>query len=423
MLVVGNVVGAGIFTTSGFLAGELNHPLLFLGVWIAGGLLTLCGALTYAELGSMFPRAGGDYQFLKEAYGSLAGFLLGWLSFWVITPGSIAALSIALAAHLPGLSEQPEVQRLIGVGVIALVSYVNFRGVRLAGNTQDIVTAGSLLLLLALVIGGFVAGHGDCANFTSRPDPAGVTTLISGSAMIAVIFTYSGWFASAYVGSEVRRPERNVPLSLLVGTLIVTALYTAVNGVYLYALPLDEMRGATNVAELAASRMFAAPIAIPLAVAIVLAIAGCVNASAMTGARICFAMARDRVFFGRLGAVHPRHGTPHAAILVQAMISGALVAIGTFEEILGYVVFAMLLTSMAAGVSLFVLRIKRPDAVRPYRTTGYPVVPAIFVLTYAAIATSIAWSKPLTSAIGIGMALTGVPFYYIWRRKWHARTQ
>jgi APA family basic amino acid/polyamine antiporter len=235
--------------------------------------------------------------------------------------------------------------------------------------------------------------------------------------MIAVIFTYSGWFASAYVGSEVRRPGRNVPLSLLVGTLIVTALYTAVNAVYLYALPLAEMRGATNVAELAASRLFAAPIAVPLAVAIVLAIAGCVNASVMTGARICFAMARDRVFFGRLGAVHPRHGTPHAAILVQALISGVLVAIGTFEEILGYVVFAMLLTSMGAGVSLFVLRVKRRDAERPYKTSGYPVVPAVFILTYAAIAAAIAWDQPWTSLIGVGLALTGVPFYFIWRKR------
>jgi APA family basic amino acid/polyamine antiporter len=176
------------------------------------------------------------------------------------------------------------------------------------------------------------------------------------------------------------------------------------------------MRGATNVAELAASRLFAAPIAIPLAVAIALAIAGCVNASVMTGARICYAMARDRVFFARLGAVHPRYGTPHAAILVQALIAGALVAIGTFEEILGCVVFAMLLTSIAAGVALFVLRVGRPDAERPYRTTGYPVIPAIFVLAYAAIAAAIARDQPLTSAIGIGMALTGVPFYFVWRR-------
>jgi len=417
MLVVGNVVGAGIFTTSGFLAGELSHPLVLLGVWVAGGLLTLCGALTYAELGSMFPRAGGDYQFLKEAYGPLAGFLLGWLSFWVISPGSIAALAIALAGHLPGLGEQPELQRLIGIGVIALVSWINFRGVRLAGNTQDVVTAGSLLLLLGLVIGGFALGTGSAANFAAMADPTDGPALMSGSAMIAVIFTYSGWFASAYVGSEVRRPARNVPLSLLVGTLVVTALYTAVNAVYLYALPLAEMRGATNVAELAASELFAAPIAIPLAVAIVLAIAGCVNASAMTGARICFAMARDKVFFARLGAVHDEHGTPHAAILIQALISGVLVAIGTFEQILGYVVFAMLLTSMAAGVALFVLRVKRPDAERPYKTTGYPVVPAIFVLTYAAIATAIAWDNPRSAAIGLGLAATGVPFYFVWRRR------
>jgi APA family basic amino acid/polyamine antiporter len=416
MLVVGNVVGAGIFTTSGFLATEIGHPLMFLAVWVVGGLLTLCGALTYAELGAMLPRAGGDYQYLKEAYGPAAGFVQGWLSFWIITPGSIAALAIALAAHAPGLSEQPEIQRLLALAVIAATSFINYRGVKLAGTTQDLVTAGSLLLLLVLVIGGAIAGQGSLDNFGADPQRASPAAIVTGSAMIAVIFTYSGWFASAYVGSEVRRPERNVPLSLIVGTLIVTVLYAAVNGIYLYALPLDEMSGASNVAELAAARLFAAPLAIPLGIAIVLAIAGCVNASVMTGARICYAMARDGAFFRGLGAVHPRFGTPHAAIMIQAAIAGLLVALGTFEELLGYVVFAMLLCSMATGVGLFVLRVKRPDAERPYRAKGYPVVPAIFVLVYGAIAGSIAWAKPWTSLIGVGIALTAVPFYLIWKK-------
>ena len=238
MLVVGNVVGAGIFTTSGLLAAEIQHPLAFLAVWTLGGFLTLCGALTYAELGAMFPRAGGDYQFLKEAYGPLAGFLIGWLSFWIISPGSIAALSIAIVAYLPLAPSVPG--PVWAALIIVVLSLVNLRSTHLASSTQTVITVGSLLLLAGLVAGGFAAGAGSLSHFDADVSQS---FSIPGSAMVAVLFTYSGWFAAAYLGSEVKNPGRNVPLALLIGTVIVAILYVAINATYLYALPLREMQG------------------------------------------------------------------------------------------------------------------------------------------------------------------------------------
>jgi APA family basic amino acid/polyamine antiporter len=421
MLVVGNVVGAGIFTTSGMLAAEVSHPLGFLLVWILGGLLTLCGALTYAELGAMFPRAGGDYQFLKEAYGPLAGFVLGWLSFWIINPGSIAALSIALVDYVPGLphADGQIASRIYAVAVVILLSALNYRSTRLASSTQSAVTVGSLILLAGLVVGGFVWGRGDPTHFRAAQGQSFSPANIPGSAMIAVFFTYSGWFAAAYVGSEVKRPSRNVPLALVIGTLIVTLLYTAVNAVYLYALSLAELKGATetNVADMAATKLFGPSITAAIAAAIILAIASCINGTVMTGARVCYAMGEDGVFWARLKAVHPKFETPHAAIAIQGILSAVLVLLGTFNQLLACVVFAMLLSSMATGMAHVVLRVKRPDFARSYKTVGYPLVPMVFVLAYGWFAFSIAMEKPVTSIIGLGLALTAVPFYFWWRRR------
>ncbi|MCP4603922.1 MAG: amino acid permease [Proteobacteria bacterium] len=419
MLVVGNVVGAGIFTTSGMLAGEVSHPAIFILVWIIGGGLTIIGALTYAELGAMFPRAGGDYQYLKEAYGPWAGFLLGWLSFWIISPGSIAALAIALVDYMPLLpfAGNEVASRLYAVTVVFCLSALNYRSTKMASSTQSVVTVGSLILLAGLVSLGFAVGDGDPAHFSAGISQSFSITDIPGSAMIAVFFTYSGWFAAAYVGSEVDRPGRNVPLALIIGTLIVTVFYTGVNAVYLYALPLSEMKLAseTNVAQMAATQLFGPSVAAAISIAIILAIASCINGTVLTGARICYAMGEDGVFWSRLKTVHPKFHTPHVAVAVQGILSCALVLLGTFGELLACVVFAMMLSSIATGAAHVVLRIRKPDIQRPYRTIGYPLVPIVFVAAYTWFAASIAMAKPTTSLIGLGMALTGIPFYLWWR--------
>jgi len=414
LLVVGNVVGAGIFVTAGSLASHLGHPAAFVGVWCLGGLLTLAGALTYAELGAMFPRAGGDYQYLKEAYGPLPGFLTGWLSFLVITPGSIAALSGWLVFNIPGFpADDPLISKGAAVVVVLLLGAINVRSTRLASGTQGIITVGSLLLLLGLVVGGAFFGEGNAENFRAA---GSVSFDIPGAAMVAVIFAYSGWFAAAYLGSEIKRPARNIPLALILGTLIITVLYTAVNAIYLYAIPLEELSGAPNAAQLAATRLFEGPVAVAISVAILLAIASCINASVMTGARVCYAMSADRVLPGFLGAVHPRFKTPFLAVVAQGALAVVLVLVGSPDELLNYVTFAMLLASIATAVAMIVLRVRRPDAERPYRTLGYPVTPIVFIAAYGWIAVAVVRDEPLVSLAGLGLALTGVPAYFLWRR-------
>lgn len=418
MLVVGNVVGAGIFTTSGILSGYIEHPGAFIGIWVVGGILTMAGALTYAELGAMFPRAGGDYQFLKEAYSPLAGFVLGWLNFWVISPGSIAALSIAFVSYLPDFNPGGAefVDKGLAVVVIVVLSLANYRSMRFASGAQSIITMGSLVLLGGMIVGGVVFGDGRMENFLSDSNHLLSFGNILGPAMIAVLFTYSGWFAAAHVGSEVLQPGRNVPLALFVGTALVTVLYTGVHAIYLYAVPLSEMQGVTNVAQVAATKLFGTQVAVFVSVAVLLAIGSCINGTVMTGARVCFAMARDGVFWAPLGKVHPQYHTPHMAILIQGLLAIGFVTVGSFGKLLEYVVFAMLLSSMATGVAHLVLRVRRPELPRPYRTMGYPIVPLVFIAAYAWIAGAIALKSPATSAVGIGLALTSIPFYR-WKKK------
>jgi APA family basic amino acid/polyamine antiporter len=419
LLVVGNVVGAGIFTTSGFLAGEVPQPLWFVGIWVLGGLLTLCGALTYAELAGMFPRTGGDYQFLKEAYGTWAGFLLGWVNFWIIIPGSIAALSLALVGYVKpfipsgGMAAQGGLPLL----VIAVLAVVNYRGIRWGGTTQNFFTLGTLMLLGAFVLGGLVWGNGDWGHFAAPARAPSLTTALFGPAMIAVIFTYSGWFASAYVGEEVRDPERNVPRSLIGGTLIVSVFYTLMNVVYLYAIPLAEMKGAVNVGQMAAGRLFPPIFSLAVSLAIILAIVSSINATLLAGARIFYAMAEDRIFWGWLKQLHPRFQTPHRAIVSQALLAGILVLLGTFDQLLSYVVLIMLLASIATGAAQPILRRRRPGSQRPYRTWGAPLVPLVFVAAYLWIAWQITWGKPATSLLGLLIALSGLPFYFFWAGK------
>lgn len=418
LLIIGNVVGAGIFTTSGFLARELPDPFFFVGIWIIGGALTICGALTYAELAAMLPFAGGDYQFLKTAYGRWAGFMLGWTSFWVIGPGSSAALAIALVSYLGSFIHLagPVQEKLVAIALIAGFSLVNIRGVRPGGTTQDVITIGTLLVLAMMIVGGFLLGDGNWGNFAGQ----GVGTSwqrVFSSPMIAVIFTYSGWFASAYIGSEIRNPQRNLPLSLILGTLVVIALYTLMNTLYLFALPIAKLENTVNVAQASLASLFSPGIAALVAIPIIMAIAASINANILTGARVCYAMADDDTFWPGFRNLHTLYNTPYLAIIAQSAIAALLILFGTFNELLGYVVFVMILSSVATGLSLFVLRYRNPELPRPFRAWGYPYIPIIFIGAYLVIAVQIAAANPKTSLLGIGIAFSGLPFFYYWKKR------
>ena len=417
LLVVGNVVGAGIFTTSGFLARELPYPLFFLGIWVLGGLITLLGALTYAELAGMFPKAGGTTCF-KAGYGSWAGFLLGWINFWIIIPGSSAALSLAAVSYLKPLPvlNNPLSEKGLALGIIFFFSWMNYRGIRRGGTTQNFFTLGSLLILLIFIAAGLMFGNGSWEHFSSVSTPAPSVSKIFGSAMIAVVFTYSGWFASAYVGSEVKNPGRNLPLSLLLGTGIVAILYTLINVTYLYALPLSGLAGVVNVGQETAAALFNPAISALISVAIILAICSSINATIMAGSRIFYAMSEDQIFWSFLKRLHPRFHTPHPAILSQTVLAALLVCLGTFDYLLSYVVFIMIIISVATGAAHLILRWNRPALARPYRTWGYPIGPVLFIMVYLWIGGRIFIENPSTSLIGLCLAVSGLPFYFFWRR-------
>jgi len=413
MLVVGNVVGAGIFTTAGFLAGELPDPWLFTGIWIIGGLLTLCGALTYAEMTSMFPRSGGDYLYLKAAYGPWAGFLLGWIGFWIINPGSIAVLAMGLTKYLAGSGGVcgGMDEKWTAVAIVALFSLINFRGVRLTGTSQNIWTLGSLALILLLVIGGLALGKGNWEHFSR--DETGVFGLskLLGPAMIAVIFSYSGWFVTAYIGDEVKQPERNLPLSLTFGTLIVIVLYVAVNAVYLYAVPVQSLKGVINVGQVAGERLLSHGLAQAVTLAIILAIAASINATVLAGARLSYAVAKDGFFWSPFEKIHGQYGTPHVALLIQAVLACLYIVFDTFDSLLSAVVFVMLLSSIGVGLAHLILRRRMPFAERPYRTWGYPFVPLLFIVAYSYIAVQILLANPLRSVLGVVITISGLPFF------------
>jgi len=419
MIVIGNVVGMGIFITTGLLAQELPHPLYIIAIWIIGGFLTLAGALTYSELASALPHAGGDYNYLKAAYGPWAGFLLGWISFFVINPGSIAALSVGavkyLSFYFPIFKEIIQ-EKLMAISMVLLLSTINYLGVKAGSKTQNFLTMVKLLTIIGLIALGFTIGKGSWHHFTVFSTRDFKVTNLLGTAMIAVIFTYSGWFASAYMGSEIKNPKTNLPLSFIIGTLVAMILYCTLNSIYIYALPVEEMTGVVNIGEKAASVLFGPVPATLISLLICLAILGTLNSTILTAPRMYYAMAKDGLFVGMMTRVHPKYRTPHVSISLQAALSCVLIVLGTFNQLLTYVVFAILLSSIASGIALFTLRLRRPDLRPDYRTWGYPYTPVIFILAYIWIAIQILFGKPLESLIGIGIVLTGIPFYIYWKR-------
>jgi APA family basic amino acid/polyamine antiporter len=425
-VVIANMIGAGIFTTTGLLLGELKSSGLVLVAWFLGGLIALAGALSYAELATMMPRAGGEYAYLREIYGPLPAFLTGWTSFFVGFAAPIAASAMGAAAYVapwfgasaPADGSSSTMEKNIAVALVLIFSWVHALGVRLGAGVQNTLTVLKVSLLVGLIAAGFAAASGAADRpagwLWANSNPAGL-----GVAMLFVMFSYSGWNAAAYLGEEVRKPARNLPRALFAGTLIVMLLYLGVNG-QLIASPemAAQLSGKITVFEIATRTMFGVAAGRWVGLLVFAALVSSLSAFVLIGPRVYFAMARDACFFPQAEKIHPRWGTPLLAIAAQAAWAVLLVVSGRFDQLLTYIGFALGIFPLLAVAGVFVLRRRQPQRERPFRVWGYPWTPAFFLLAMTAILVVSFLGRPKESSIAIATVAAGIPVYrFFFRRK------
>jgi APA family basic amino acid/polyamine antiporter len=438
-LVMGSMIGSGIFVVPADIARQLQSPGLILVVWVATAFLTLVAALSYGELAAAFPKAGGQYVYLREAFGPLSGFLYGWTLFAVIQTGTIAAVAVAFAKFLgifvPAISAQRAVlpyvstQQLTAIVVIVALSWVNSRGLRAGAWVQNIFTFAKTAALLAVVaaglfaVGANAAGSGELLSFPSAGGSFWDMVKLVGVAMVGSLFSSDAWNNVTFTAGEVRNPRRNVPLSLALGVGVVSALYLATNVAYLRVLPLEAIQHAPEdrVATAFASALGGQTAALWMAAAIVVSTFGCLNGIILAGARVYYAMALDGLFFTRAAQLHPTRHTPTFALLIQCVWAVLLTLSGTYGDLLDYVIFAVLLFYILTIAGIFVLRWRQPELPRPYRAFGYPVVPALYILLAGVVSALLLVYKPRYTWPGLGLVLLGVPIYAFWRRSAAAR--
>lgn len=441
MIMVGIVLGSGIFLTTGIMAKTLPSATLIILAWIVGGLITLAGAMTYAELGALYPEAGGQYAYLREAYGPLVGFLFGWMMLLIYMTGAIAGLAVAFAEYtgyfFPALSLENilfakdlnlfnmnfhvsiSAGQLVGIGLIIFLSIINALGTGLGKIVQNISTILKIGLITGIIILGFLLGKGTPVDLSVNPSMLDTGQLISGFslALIAVFWAFDGWNSINFVGGEIKNPTRNLPLTLIWGTVIITIIYVLINYLYLYALPLNEITGVVRIAEKATSSLFGGTTGAIISAAVLLSIFGSLNGSIITGPRVYYAMARDGLFFKRVGKIHPKFKTPSFSIFIQALLACILTLTGTFEQLLTFVMFISIVFWIAAASAVFTLRKKNPDKPRPYRVWGYPSVPAIFIIASFSILINTIIEKPVESLAGLAITISGLPVYYLWKKR------
>jgi len=421
LIVVGTVIGSGIFLVPGNVlnsaAGDVGVALL---IWALGGVLSLLGALSFGELGAMEPEAGGIYVYLRRAYGPLVAFLYGWAMFFVIGSGSIATLAVAFGTrYLPQLVDLgPVAGKGAAVVVIAAVAAVNVRGTRQGATVQNWSTAikvGALLLMSAALLARG-RGWGGGVRFLDTPLTGSLLSGV-GVGMIGVLWAYEGWQYVTFSAGEAVNPQRTFPRGIVLGTLLVVGIYLFANVSYVAALGPQGVGGSKRVAADALSALFGSGWGSVITIPILISILGAANGLTLTTPRVFYAMARDGLFFRKLGDVHPRFGTPAVAIVAGSLWAIVLALSGTFEQLYTYVVLSSWIFFVLGAAALFVYRRRRPDAVRPFRTPGYPVTPALFILAAAAVVVNTLAAKPTQGAIELAILATGVPAYFIWRRR------
>ena len=443
-IVMGSMIGSGIFIVAAEIGREVGSPGLLLLTWVFSGLMTVIAAITYGELAAMMPRAGGQYVYLREAFGPLWGFLYGWTLFLVIQTGTLAAVAVAfgkfLGVFFPWISDQNILanlgtvtvashltvltvssQQLIAISCLSFLAVINIFGLRTGAWVQNIFTTLKVAALLSVIGLGFWWGtsHGVALtrNFW-RGAHADISTLtVISVALVGPLFSSDAWNNVTFTGEEVTNPKRNLPLALFVGTLTICVLYLACNWSYLRVLPFEGIQHAAEdrVATAAIQVIFGPRGASLMAAAIVISTFGCINGLTLAGARVYYAMARHGLFFSSVGRVNPRYHTPAVSLMVQAVWAALLTLSGTYNELLNYVVFAVVLFYILTIAGLFWLRHTRPETPRPYRAWGYPVVPAIYIL----FATFVEWAllahKTFRCIAGLCLVGLGIPVYYLWR--------
>ena len=412
MLVVGSMVGVGIFVVPGIVAEHVGSNGAFLGVWIAWGLVALAGALCNGELGAAFPRGGGEYVYLREAYGPFAGFLSGWSSFWIGFPGSIATSAAAFARIVVELggARSPGLELAVALAVVLVFTAINARGIDPGRYTQNALTTLLLIVFVALLVAGVVS--------PSHAIPHEHHSSNFALAAVPVFFAYLGWNAATYVAGEIRDPSRTLARALVLGTGACVALYVAMNAVFLRVSSIDELRGRTDVVQLVATRTLGRGGAGVVTVLIAIAVLASLQASTLAGPRIYQAMARDGVFFRRLGDVHPRTRVPSSAIVVQGLVASALLLTGTFERLLTFTTVAIVVFSTLTVFGVIVLRARRPSLPRPFRVPLYPVVPIVFVLANVWLLSRLLAVGTREALAGIAVLALGIPAYAIFRRRY-----
>jgi APA family basic amino acid/polyamine antiporter len=445
-LVVGTVIGTGVFLKTAVMTQQLGTPTMVLLAWAAAGALSLAGALTYAELGAMFPKAGGEYVYLGKAYGDAPAFLYGWMQCAVAATGGIAAIATGFAIFLSALIPMGNawvertfhllgqevhwrlgLQQLVAVAAIVLFSAINCVGVAFGGRVQSVLTAAKLLGIAVIIGGVFLLSGG--ASWSHLATPAGTPRLGGassfGAAMLAALWAYNGWYALPLVAGEVERPQRNVPRGLIMGMLVVLVVYLLANLSYFYALPVGEVLTSNSTAHpdalpvaTKAAQTFLGPVGTAfISVAFIVSTLGALNGIILSNSRIPFAMARDGLFFRKLGEVNKAGRVPAWAIIAQGAWAGVLALSGTFDQLTTYSIFALWVFFGVTAASVFVLRRKMPDAPRPYRTLGYPFVPFVFILVAAWLVVNTIVTSPVESAAGLALIALGVPVYFYFRRR------
>ena len=436
-ITAGTILGSAIFVAAAFVPRAVPHPTLALLLWVIGGLIAIAGTLTYAELGTMFPEAGGQYHYIKQAFGPLWGFLFGWTSLVAIQAGANAFLGVAfgeyLGAFLPFFSSthaiasipvgpwtwQPNSAQLAGVIAIAVLSTVNYFGAKQGARVQGVLTAIKLLSVACLIGFGLFAPAKVAPDWTA-PLPTGNLFVAMGLATVAVLGNFDGWYQATLSAGEIKRPERNLPLGMIGGTVMVGVLYMLVNLVYFRALPLSALGASSRIGEEATTALLGPTAGRMLAGAVLVSVFGCLSSAIIGASRLGLPMSEDAPAFRWMARIHPRYQTPTAGIVTLGVWSMLLVLTGSYEQLFEYSLFASFIFHVITGLALFHLRRQRPNAPRPYRVIGYPWVPAVFVLAMTGLVLNTLYQQPLQSLLGVGLVALGVPFFR-WRRSIAAR--